>query len=250
MADRRPHRPAHRAASTWITPTAPGGRQAARRRVSTNAAAASGFKQPEIKIRVHAQCTPPGPPPSAPICQAGTDVCAQTDGPAKSPRPSRDTSAPARAHANPGTLPPQPPGRQSHYDAAHDRTRALPPRGATTRRGQPDHQVQAATRAVRANRPPGTAPRMRKNGGGCPATPTSRTGASPKPRSMPRSPWPPPPQWPAWPRTAGRGPTLPEPSSAAARPRRCLEPPWGVHDVADEGICSVVDTLSKAISPT
>ena len=28
------------------------------------------------------------------------------------------TRLPARAHANPGTLPPQPPGRQPHYDAA------------------------------------------------------------------------------------------------------------------------------------
>ena len=28
------------------------------------------------------------------------------------------TRLPARAHADPGTLPPQPPGRQPHYDAA------------------------------------------------------------------------------------------------------------------------------------
>ena len=64
------------------------------------------------------------------------------------------------------------------------------------------------------------APRTRKNGGGCPATPASRTGTSPKPRFMPRSPWPPPPRSPAWARTAGRGPMSPEPSSAADNSRR------------------------------
>jgi hypothetical protein len=31
-------------------------------------------------------------------------------------------ACPPERRANPGTLPPQPPGRQSHYDAAHDRT--------------------------------------------------------------------------------------------------------------------------------
>jgi hypothetical protein len=80
--------------------------------------------------------------------------------------------------------------------------------------GRPARMVRESGRQHRC------APRTRKNGGGCPATPGSRTGASPKPGFMPRSPWPPPPRSPAWARTAGPGPMLPEPSSAADNSRR------------------------------
>jgi hypothetical protein len=188
VAGRRPHRPARRDRRVDLdNQDCPGGRQAVRRRVSTNRSGI-GLQAARGQIRVHAQRTPPGPPPSVPICPGGTGVRTQTDGSAKSPRPGRGTSLPARAHANPGTLLPQPPGRQSQYDAAHDRTRALPPRGATNRLGQRDHQVQAATRAVRAQPTSRCPARSWKSGGGCPATPTSRNGTSPKPRSMPRSP--------------------------------------------------------------
>jgi hypothetical protein len=61
------------------------GRRAVRRRASANAPAAAGSRLPEVKIRMPAQRAPPGPPPSAPICPAGTDVCTQADGSAKRP---------------------------------------------------------------------------------------------------------------------------------------------------------------------
>jgi hypothetical protein len=165
-----------------------------------------------------AQRAPPGPPPSAPICPAGTDVCTQADGSAKRPPTLTGIQArpPERALTRGGCRLGRP--------AARDST--MPPMtGPSITTARSSYSPRPARSSGSGSNPgsPGQptsrcAPRTWTNGGGCPATPASRTGPLPKPRSMPRSPWPPLPQLPAWARTAGPGPTLPEPSSAADSP--------------------------------
>jgi hypothetical protein len=127
--------------------------------------------------------------------------------------------------------------RRCHLGRPAARDTTMPPMTGPEHYQRAEQLLTEASELIRFRQQPGQSgpadlpvrPRTRNNGSGCPATPAARTGASPKPRFMPPSPWPPPPRSPAWARTAGRGPMLPEPSSAADNSRRRdRHPPAGL----------------------
>ena len=104
---------------------------------------------------MHARRTPPGPAPSVPIWRA----LALYSGGRLSEEPAPwQGYEPARGHANPGDVATWAARSPVTVRCRPGPDPSITARGAATHRGQRAHQVQAATRAVRASRSPGAPP--------------------------------------------------------------------------------------------
>ena len=181
---------------------------------------------------MHARRTPPGPAPSVPIWRA---LASYSGGRlSEEPAPWQGYEPAVRACQSWG---------RCHLGRPVARDSTMPPMTGPGHYHRAEQLPAEASELIRVRQQPGQCGpadlpvrpqdaeerRRLSSDPGLPDRSIAEAGASPKPRSMPPSPWPPPPRSPAWARTAGRRPILPEPSSAADNSRRRdRHPPAGL----------------------